>query len=126
LGVTIASNTLRGIFVINLILGIIFWTGNEPGGILLLHMILGFIFVIALWYVGFVAAIRGGSIGIQVGTFVVGLLILLLGLSQRQLLLGNAHWVIQVTHLLLAVVGIGLGEMIGARLRRAGTATTSA
>lgn len=126
MGVTIASNTLRGIFVINLILGIIFWTGNEPGGILLLHMILGIIFVIALWFVGVVAALRGGSIGIQVGTFVVGLLIALIGLSQRQLLPGGAHWVIQVTHLLLALIGIGLAEMIVARLRRAGTTTTSA
>jgi hypothetical protein len=125
LGLKIASNTMRGIFVINLILGIIFWTGNEPGGILLLHMLLGIIFVAALWYIGTVSALRGGNVGLQVGAFVLGLLIALLGLFQRQLLLGGAHWVIQVLHLLLAVLGIGLAEMIGAQLRRAGTATVA-
>lgn len=125
MGLKIASNTMRGIFVINLILGIVFWTGNEPGGILLLHMLLGIIFVIALWYVGFVAATRGMSIGVQVGAFVVGLLIAIVGLFQRQILLGGAHWVIQVIHLLLAVLGIGLAEMIGTQLRRADAATVA-
>ncbi|MGZ3681684.1 MAG: hypothetical protein ACXVDI_24245 [Ktedonobacterales bacterium] len=125
LGLKIASNTMRGIFVINLILGIIFWTGNEPGGILLLHMLLGLIFVAALWYIGTIAALRGGTVGLQVGAFVLGLLIALLGLFQRQLLPGGAHWVIQVLHLLLAVLGIGLAEMIGAQLRRAGAATAA-
>lgn len=125
MGLRIASNTLRGIFVINLILGIIFWTGNEPNGVVLLHMLLGLVFVIALWYVGFVAAIRGLSIGVQVGAFVVGLLIAIVGLFQRQMLLGGAHWVIQILHLLLAVLGIGLAEMAGARLRRAGAATAA-
>src|SRR2546421_2186708 len=48
-GFKIASNTMRGIFLINLILGILFWTGNEPGGLKLLHMLLGIIFVAALW-----------------------------------------------------------------------------
>lgn len=125
LGLTIASNILRGIFVINLILGIIFWTGNDSGGLVLVHMLLGIIFVIALWYVGFVAAIKGASIGVQVGAFVVGLLIAIVGLFQRQMLLGGAHWVIQVIHLLLALAGIGLAEMAGARLRRAGAATAA-
>jgi hypothetical protein len=125
LGFKIASNTLRGIFVINLILGIIFWTGNDSSGLVLLHMLLGIAFVIALWYVGAVAAIRGMSIGVQVGAFVVGLLIAIVGLFQKQMLTGGAHWVIQVLHLLLALLGIGLAEMVGARLRRAGAATAA-
>lgn len=125
MGLKIASNTLRGIFVINLILGIIFWTGNDSGGLVLLHMLLGILFVIALWYVGAVAAIKGVSIGVQVGAFVVGLAIAIVGLFQRQMVPGGAHWVIEVIHLLLALLGIGLAEMAGARLRRMGTATAA-
>ncbi|HEX8035740.1 MAG TPA: hypothetical protein VF510_17915 [Ktedonobacterales bacterium] len=125
MGFKIASNTMRGIFLINLILGILFWTGNESGGLRLLHMLLGIIFVAALWYIGTISALRGGNIGLQVGAFVLGLLIALLGLFQQRILPGSAHWIIQVLHLLLAVLGIGLAEMIGARLRRTG-ATTAA
>jgi hypothetical protein len=121
-GLKIASNTLRGTFLINLILGILFWTGTESGGLKLLHMFLGIVFVAALWYVGVIAAMRGLSIGLQIGTFALGLLIALLGLFQEGMLVGGAHWVIQVVHLLLAVLGIGLAEMIGARLRRVGAA----
>lgn len=124
-GFKIASNTLRGIFLINLILGILFWTGTEPGGLTLVHMLLGIIFVAALWYIGTVSAIRGGNVGLQVGVFVLGLLIALLGLFQKSILPGGAHWIIQVLHLLLAVLGIGLAEMVGARMRRAGAASVA-
>lgn len=125
LGLKIASNTLRGIFVINLILGIIFWTGTESGGLKLLHMLLGIIFVGALWYIATISALRGGNIGLQVGAFVLGLLIALVGLFQERMLPGSAHWVIQVLHLLLAVLGIGLAEMAGTRLRRTAPATAA-
>ncbi len=124
-GVTIAANTLRGIFVINLILGIVFWTGNDSGGLKLVHMILGIVFVLALWYITTVAAMRGGSIGLQVGAFIVGLLLAIVGLFQERMIPGGAHWIIQVIHLLLALVGIGLGEMAGARLRRTSVATVA-
>lgn len=125
MGFKIAANTLRGIFLINLILGILLWTGNESGGLTLVHMLLGIIFVGVLWYIGTVSALRGGNLGLQVGVFVLGLLIALLGLFQKTILPGGAHWVIQVLHLLLAVLGLGLAEMIGARMRRAGAASVA-
>ncbi len=125
MGFKIAANTLRGIFLINLILGILFWTGTESGGLTLVHMLLGIIFVGVLWYIGTIFALRGGNLGLQIGVFVLGLAIALLGLFQRSMLPGGAHWVIQVLHLLLAVLGIGLAEMIGARMRRAGTASVA-
>lgn len=125
MGFKIAANTLRGIFLINLILGILLWTGNESGGLTLVHMLLGIIFVGVLWYIGTISALRGGNLGLQVGVFVLGLAIALLGLFQKTILPGGAHWIIQVLHLLLAVLGIGLAEMIGARMRRAGAASVA-
>jgi hypothetical protein len=114
----ISSTLLRIFFVVNLILGILFWSGNEPGGLVLLHMLVGIAFVALLWVIGTISALRTGNIGLQVGTFAVGLIIAIVGLSQQQILVGPSHWVVQVVHLLLAVIGIGLAEMCGARVKR--------
>ena len=114
----ISSMLLRIFFVVNLVLGILFWSGNEPGGLVLLHMLVGIAFVALLWVVGTIAALRTGNIGLQVGTFAIGLIIAIVGLSQQQILVGPSHWVVRVVHLLLAVIGIGLAEMAGARVKR--------
>lgn len=114
----ISTMLLRLFFLVNLVLGILFWSGNEPGGLVLLHMLVGIAFVVLLWVIGTLAALRTGNIGLQVGTFLVGLLIAIVGLSQQNILTGPSHWVVRVVHLLLAVIGIGLAEMAGARVRR--------
>lgn len=114
----ISLMALRVVFLINLVLGIVFWTGNEPSGLVLIHMLLGILFVALLWVVGTMAALRTGSIGLQVSTFLDGLIIAIVGLSQREMLLGPAHVVVQIIHLLLAITGIGLAEMANARVRR--------
>jgi hypothetical protein len=110
---------VRTLFVINLILGIAFWTGHESGGVKLLHMGIGILFVAALWAIGVLYAFRTGSFGLQLGTFLLGLVIALFGLFQEQLLVGSAHVVIQIIHLLLALLGMGLAEMIGGRVKKA-------
>ncbi|HLZ24263.1 MAG TPA: hypothetical protein VKQ30_19290 [Ktedonobacterales bacterium] len=121
----ISTMLLRALFVVNLVLGILFWTGNEPGGIVLLHMLVGIAFVVLLWVIGTLAALRTGNIGLQVSTFLTGLIIAIFGLIQRQILIGSAHWIVQVLHLLLAVAGIGLAEMCGAQVRRKAAARTA-
>lgn len=114
----ISLMALRVVFIINLVLGIVFWTGNEPAGLVLIHMLLGILFVALLWVVGTMAALRTGSIGLQVSTFVVGLIIAIVGLTQQGIVEGSAHVVVQIIHLLLAITGIGLAEMASARVRR--------
>lgn len=114
----LSSMLLRVFFLVNLVLGILFWSGNEPGGLVLLHMLVGIAFVALLWVIGTIAALRTGSIGLQVSTFVTGLVIAIVGLSQQQILPGSSHWIVQVIHLLLAVIGIGLAEMCNGRVRR--------
>ena len=113
-----ASMALRVLFVVMLALGIAFWTGHDPNWLVLVHMFLGIVFVALLWFIGAAAAMRGASMGVLVGTFVLGLVIALFGLFQRTILTGPAHWVVQVIHLLLALAGIGFAEMITARARR--------
>ena len=63
-------------------------------------------------------AVYPGSFGLAIATFVIGLILAIVGLYQTRWLIGSTHWVIQVIHLLLGLSAIGLGEMITARTKR--------
>ena len=115
---TIAVMVLRLAVLVALIMGIIFWTGNA-GNLIPIHMIIGIIVVLSLWAIGLAQGfMKGGSFGLAVATFILGLIIAIVGLYQQRWLPGSAHWVIQVIHLLLGLSAIALGEMIYGRTRR--------
>jgi hypothetical protein len=123
---TIAVMVLRIAVLVALVLGIIFWTGNLEN-LQLVHMLIGFIVVLSLWVIGLAQGfIKGSSFGLAVATFIVGLLLAIVGLYQQNWLPGSAHWVIQVIHLLLGLSAIGLGEMIYARTRKRLKSTVAA
>ena len=116
--ITIAVWVLRIAVLAAIILGILFWTGNAVN-LIPVHMLIGIIAVLSLWVIGLAQGfIKGGSFGLALATFVVGLALAIVGLYQQQWLLGSSHWIIQVIHLLLGLSTIGLGEMINGRTRR--------
>jgi hypothetical protein len=117
--VRIALMTLRITVLINLVLGILFWTSTiDNSGVTLLHIVLGILAVISLFTIGILQGLRGGSFGMALATFAVGFLLLFVGLYQTRWLLNANHWIIQVIHLILGLSAIGLGEMIGGRYNR--------
>lgn len=122
MAVRIVAWLLRVIFIINLILGILFFT-NHALTFITLHMILGIIFVAALWFLGSAQAFRGGPIGVMAATFVVGLLLAIIGFIQRGT---GITPVIAILHIIFFLAAIGLGEMSAARFRRLSAAATSA
>jgi hypothetical protein len=101
-----------------IVLGILFWTGNALG-VVPVHILLGLVLVLSLWTLAFIAARSGAPIGFVVVAFLWGLLVPLLGLTQDNLLTTDAHWVIQVLHLLVGLVAIGMAEGLGRRIREA-------
>ena len=118
--VRIAIMVLRVAVLFNLITGIIFWTGNADP-LQIVHIIFGILAVISLWVVGIMQGLRGGSFGLALATFVVGFLLALVGLFQKNWLpeaTSANHWIIQVIHLVLGLAAIGLGEMVAGRYRR--------
>jgi hypothetical protein len=124
--VRVAEMSLRILFGLNLVLGLLFWFNLAGGGFVLLHMLIGILFVAAIWLLGLAQGMtKSGSLGLVIGTFVVGLIIAIFGLIQQGLLPNAAHWVIQVIHLLLAVAGIGIGEASAARYKRGVAAATN-
>lgn len=122
--VRITSMVLRIAALLALILGLLFWFGiakNLAG----IHMLLGIIVVLSLWVLGGVIATKKGGIGLAIGAFVLGLIVLYVGMTQRTMLIGDLHWLVQVIHLILGLSAIGLGEAIAGRYKRLNVATQS-
>lgn len=103
--------------VILIILGGLFWSHSALHW-MGLHMILGFVLVLALWVLALLGARAGVSTGMVGVALVWGLLVVIVGVKQTSLMPGPAHWVIQVIHLILGLGAMGLGEALGARIKR--------
>jgi hypothetical protein len=115
--VRIAINVVRLGVLIELVLGILFWTGNADT-LQIVHIVIGILVVLSLWTLGIAQGMQGGSFGLALATFVVGFLLALVGLFQTRWLIGSNHWVIQVIHLLLGLSAITVAEIINGRYRR--------
>ena len=73
--------------------------------------------MLALWTQAFLAARAGVEPRLVAVAVVWGLIVPIVGLTQRELLPGSAHWVIQVIHLLLGIGLIGLAENLATRAK---------
>jgi hypothetical protein len=117
--IRIASAVLTLAGLLALISGLLFWTSTAPN-LITLHMLLGFLAVGALWVIGIAQAFaQRGSWIIASCAVIVGALMVVIGMMQSSLLVGRFHWVIQVIHLVLGLLTIGIGHMAAARYRKA-------
>ena len=106
---------ITGLF--QLIIGVIFWV-NQDDNLVPFHLLVGVILVLSLWIMALLAARAGVGWKMTALAFVWGLVVVILGLAQSQILPGNLHWLIEVLHLLLGLGAIGLGEGLSARIKR--------
>lgn len=129
--ITIAQMILRVAVLLALILGIIFWINpalpQANPGVKGIHMLLGIIVVLALWTIGLAQGFRkGGSLGLGLGTFVVGLLVAIVGLWQESWKdAGTNAQLINVIHLLLGLIAVGYSEMVAGRAKRLARASAN-
>ncbi|HEU4637681.1 MAG TPA: hypothetical protein VFS84_02420 [Candidatus Binatia bacterium] len=118
MAIRIASAVLTLAGLLALITGVLFWTGTALN-LMALHMLLGFLAVGALWVIGVAQAFDPrGSWVIAAGALIVGAVMIVLGMMQSTLLPGEFHWIIQVIHLALGLLTIGIGHMAAARYRK--------
>ena len=102
--------------IAQLLLGVMIWMGNA-GGLVPVHMLIGLIFVLAMWILGF-RAMRAGVSGLLAGILLLwGAAILAIGMTQAQLMPGPNHAAIQIAHVVMGLIGMGLSEMVGKRMR---------
>jgi hypothetical protein len=108
---------IRLLAVVQLTLGVLFWTGNAYS-LIQLHMLSGMALVLALWIQAAIAARAGIGFGLPAVAFVWGIVVVALGMTQDSLLLGDLHWLIKVVHLLVGVGAVGQAESLAVRTLR--------
>jgi hypothetical protein len=97
----------------------LFWTGIAADSLVPVHIGLGILAVISLWTLGFAQALtEGGSWSLAIGAVALGIIIATSGGTQDELLTSSSHWIIQVTHLVLGMLALGVGQLIARRSRR--------
>lgn len=117
--IRIAAAVLSLAGLLALISGLLFWAGIALN-LMTLHMLLGFLAVGALWVIGVAQAFApGGNWIIASVALIVGVSMIVIGMMQSSLIIGKFHWVVQVIHLVLGLLTIGLGHMAAARYRKA-------
>ena len=114
--VTAIQMGIRAVGVVQLVLGLTFWTGNLLG-LVDLHQLLGILLVLGLWTQAALAHRAGVPAGLVVAAAVLGLVVVVLGLTQRELLPGSAHVVVEVVHLLLGLGLLALAENLAVRAK---------
>jgi thiol:disulfide interchange protein len=102
--------------LILIVLGVLFWTDHALT-LVPVHMLVGFVLVFSLWALAVVAARAGVHPGLVALAIGWGFIVPVLGLTQERLLPGDAHWVIQVLHLLVGLGAIGQAEGLAARIK---------
>lgn len=100
---------MRLAMAVQIILGIAFWTGHWTA-LVNVHMAVGVLFVLALW------VIAGGAISRHKGLAAFGLLwgvvVIGLGMTQQQIMVGDLHWMIRVLHLVVGVAAMPIAEKL--------------
>jgi hypothetical protein len=114
--ITALQMGIRAAWLVQLALGLAFWTGNALG-LVDLHQLLGILLVLALWTQAALAYRAGVPAGMVAAAVVYGLIVPIVGLTQRELLPGSAHWVIEVIHLLLGIGLLGFAENLATRAK---------
>jgi len=114
---TAAGWTVRVTGIVMIALGLLIWA-DVVGALLPIHMLIGIVLVVALAAAAALALRAGAKPVLPAIAVAWGLLTIAFGLTQAQLLTGDLHLVVEVAHLLVGLVAIGLGEALAAAGRR--------
>ena len=117
-----AGWTIRVTGLALVVLGLLLWV-DVATGLRSIHMLLGLVLVVALVTAAVLALRAGATPILPVIAIAWAILTLVLGMTQAQILPGDGHVIVEVAHLLVGIVAIGLGEVLVASGRRGARAT---
>lgn len=109
---SIALLILRITAVVQLVLGLLFWTGHAVTYVPV-HILNGILFVLSLWTLAVIALATRTGRGLAVFGLLWGLALPAFGIRQAGFLVGPEHWIIRVVHLLMALIAIAAGGALG-------------
>ena len=112
----VAQYLVRALGAVMVLLGVLFWTGNALM-LIPLHMLLGIGLVLTVWSLAAIGVRAGVHLGLVLFALAWGVVVPVLGMTQDSLVVGPAHVVVQILHLLVGVTAIGTGELLARRIR---------
>lgn len=104
--------TVRVSGTLQLLLGILFWTGHAYQ-LLPLHIVNGFVIVLTLWTTAALAFVARTRRGLAAFGVFWGIALPAFGLIQATVLTGSMHWIIRVAHLVMGLVAMGIAGTLG-------------
>lgn len=113
--VTILQMIARLLGALQILLGVAIWVGFR--GVVATHAMLGVLFVLDVWVISVTALFALPRRTLPLLVLLLGGAVLWLGVAQTSLLVGSAHWTVQVLHLLLGLALLGLAESLGKAVR---------
>jgi hypothetical protein len=96
-----------------LALGLAFWSGYARS-LTQLHIVLGIGLVLSVWVVSWIAWRKTGRGGLPLLGAACGIVSLPFGVAQGAILPGALHWVVELAHLAVGVILIGVGSRLAA------------
>ncbi|HEY3079188.1 MAG TPA: hypothetical protein VGM69_04715 [Chloroflexota bacterium] len=111
LATTILRWVVRITGLLQLVLGLAFWSGNLLQYVQF-HMLDGFVFTLAFLAVVVLAAFARVGLGLVLVGIVWVVVVPVLGMTQTQILPGDFHWIVRVVHLLVGVGAIGFADRL--------------
>jgi hypothetical protein len=120
-----AATVIRITGILQLLMGILIWMGGFPM-LVPIHMLIGFVFVIAMWILGFRAMSARVASGLAGVLIAWGAIVVAFGMTQAQLWPGPNHAAIQALHVVVGLMAMGLSDMVAKKLRIANEAKPEA
>ena len=114
--VLVTQIVARVIAFVQVVLGILVWTGHGDS-LIPVHIAVGLLLVVDLWAAVALGLRAGAPIGLAVLALVWSVGMPVFGLVQANLLPGDIHIVIEILHLVVGLAAVGLVE----GLARSGT-----
>ena len=103
--------------VVQIVLGIGFWTGHWWRAINV-HTNNGIAYVVMLWILALIALFQRRSVGLALFAIAWGFALAMLGFTQYRILAGSSfHWVVRVVHLIVGLATLGIAEKLVAARR---------
>ncbi len=99
-----------------LVLGLFIWIANID--LTDIHMFFGLLVTLGLLVMSIIALTARGLRIWGIAGIVYAIIVLIFGVSQSNILVGNLHWLIQTLHTLVGIGAIVLTGVLGARYMR--------
>jgi hypothetical protein len=109
--VLITQIVARAALVVQVILGIIVWTGHGDS-LIPIHIAVGLLLVVDLWVAVALGLRSRAPVGLAILALVWSVGMPVFGLVQANLLQGDAHVAIEVLHLVVGFIAVGLVEAL--------------